>query len=63
MVILNLYGMPFHAVVVFRLEQDFLFKSTSTYCAALGLNFGILILNHNLLLYMKEYVIFILTSI
>ena len=30
--ILNLYGIPFHAVVVFRPEQDFLFKSFSTYC-------------------------------
>lgn len=32
MVILNLYGVPFHAVVVFRPEHDFLFKSASTYC-------------------------------
>ena len=32
MVILNLYEIPFHAVVVFRTEQDILFKSTSTYC-------------------------------
>ena len=34
MVILNLYGIPSHAVVVFRPEQDFLFKSFSTYCEA-----------------------------
>ena len=33
MVILNLYGIPFHAVVVFRPEHDILFKSASTYCA------------------------------
>ena len=32
MVILNLYGILFHAVVVFRPEHDFLFKSESTYC-------------------------------
>ena len=32
MVILSLYGIPFDAVVVFRLEHDFLFKSASTYC-------------------------------
>ena len=32
MVILNLYGIPFHAVVVFRPEHDFLFKSASSYC-------------------------------
>ena len=32
MVILNLYGIPFHAVVVFRSEHDILFKSASTYC-------------------------------
>ena len=32
MVILNLYGIPFHAVVVLGPEHDFLFKSTSTYC-------------------------------
>ena len=32
MVILNLYGIPFHAVVVFRTEHDFLFKSASSYC-------------------------------
>ena len=32
MVILNQYGMPFHAVMVLGLEQDFLFKSASTYC-------------------------------
>ena len=32
MVILNLYGIPFHAVMVFRPELDFLFKSASTYC-------------------------------
>ena len=30
--ILNLHGIPFHAVVVFEPEQDFLFKSASTYC-------------------------------
>ena len=35
MVILNLYGIPFHAVVVFRPEHDFLFKSASSYCAEL----------------------------
>ena len=33
MVILNLYGVPFHAVVVLGPEHDFLFKSTSTHCA------------------------------
>ena len=33
MVILNLYWIPFYAVVVFRPEHDFLFKSASTYCA------------------------------
>ena len=27
MFILNLYGIPFHTVVVFRPEHDFLFKS------------------------------------
>ena len=32
MVILNLYGIAFHAVVVFRREHDFLFKSASSYC-------------------------------
>ena len=32
MVILNLYGIPFHAVVVFRPEHNFLFKSASSYC-------------------------------
>ena len=32
MIILNLYGIPFHAVVVFRPEHDFLFKSASSYC-------------------------------
>ena len=32
MVILNLYGIPFHAVVVVSPEHDFLFKSDSTYC-------------------------------
>ena len=32
MVILNLYGIPYHAVVVFRTEHDFLFKSASSYC-------------------------------
>ena len=32
MVILNLYGIPFHAVVVLGPEHDFLFKSTLTYC-------------------------------
>ena len=31
-VILNLYWIPFDAVVVFRPEHDFLFKSESTYC-------------------------------
>ena len=31
MVILNLYGIPVQAVVVFRLEHDFLFKSASSY--------------------------------
>ena len=33
MIILNLYGIPFHAVVVFRPVHDFLFKSAfaSTY--------------------------------
>ena len=31
MAILNIYEIPFHAVVVFRPEQDFLFKSFSTY--------------------------------
>ena len=31
MVILNLYVIPFHAVVVFRPEHDYLFKSASTY--------------------------------
>ena len=30
----RLYGLPFHPVVVFRPEIDFLFKSASTYCAA-----------------------------
>ena len=35
MVILNLYGIPFHAVVVFRPEHDFLFKSASSYCGIL----------------------------
>jgi hypothetical protein len=33
MVILHLYGIPFHAVVAFRPEHDFLFKSASSYCA------------------------------
>ena len=33
MVILNLYGIPFHAVIVFRPEHNFLFKSATTYCA------------------------------
>ena len=28
------YGLPFHAVVVFRPKIDFLFKSASTYCTA-----------------------------
>ena len=28
------YGLPFHAVVVFRPKMDFLFKSASTYCTA-----------------------------
>ena len=32
MVTLNLYGIPFHAVVVVSPEHDFLFKSDSTYC-------------------------------
>ena len=32
MVILNLYRIPFHAVVVLGSEHDFLFKSTSTHC-------------------------------
>ena len=33
--ILNfVYGLPFHAVVVFRPKIDFLFKSASTYCTA-----------------------------
>ena len=32
MVILNLYGIPFRAVVVLGPEHDFLFKSISTYC-------------------------------
>ena len=32
MLILNLYGIPFHDVVFFRPEHDFLFKSDSTYC-------------------------------
>jgi hypothetical protein len=32
MVIGYLYSLPFHAVEVFRPEQDFLFKSTLTYC-------------------------------
>ena len=32
MVILNLYGIPFHAVVVLGPEHDFLLQSTSTYC-------------------------------
>ena len=32
MVILNLSGIPFHAVVVLGPEYDFLSKSTSTYC-------------------------------
>ena len=31
-VILNIYWIPFDAVVVFSLEHDFLFKSESTYC-------------------------------
>ena len=35
MVILNLYGILFHAVLVFRPEHDFLFKSASSYCAVL----------------------------
>ena len=29
---MNLYGIPYHAVVVFRTEHDFLFKSGSSYC-------------------------------
>ena len=33
--ILNLYWIPFDAVVVFRPEHDFLFKSDSTYCDCL----------------------------
>ena len=36
MVILNLYGINFHAVVLFRPEHDFLFKSASTYCDSLN---------------------------
>ena len=32
MVILNLYEIPFHAVVAIRPPHTFLFKSTSTYC-------------------------------
>ena len=32
MVILNLYGISFHAVMVFRSEHDFVFKSASTHC-------------------------------
>ena len=28
------YGLPFHAVMVFRTKIDFLFKSASTYCTA-----------------------------
>ena len=35
MMILNLLGILFHAVVVFRPEHDFLFKSVSTYCVKL----------------------------
>ena len=32
MVILNLYGILFQAVLVFRPEHDFLLKSASSYC-------------------------------
>ena len=32
MMILNLHGILFHAVVVFGPEHDLLFKSASTYC-------------------------------
>ena len=35
MVILNLHGIPFHAVVVFSPEHDFLFKSASSDCDVL----------------------------
>ena len=32
MTILSQYGVPFHAVIVFRTKHDFLSKSESTYC-------------------------------
>ena len=39
--ILDLYRILFHAVVIFGLEHDFLFKSTSTYCAKVLQNFSL----------------------
>ena len=46
MVILNLYRIPFHAVVVLDSEHDFLFKSTSTHCVILQYEENIFLTEH-----------------
>ena len=49
MMILNLHGILFHAVVVFGSEHDLLLKSASTYCGLGSLEFM------NLLYFLKLF--------